>query len=920
MKLKKLLTKTLLVVAMLGVGVNGAWATATQTLFSQNYQEATSVDWTCPNNGGGLSLVTSGSNKYLQYSGTNENTRGMYLYANNSDTYGVASLDNYTIKCDFYIGAFPNNGSNTFQLVFLGNGSSYSGTGNTYNNGINTSNPVYLYIQENAVSSGACTIYVNDANSAVGSLTFETGKWYTITQVITKNASDNTKRDIVTTITDNSGNSIIKSVDGTSAKDNIETTAVSVATLGYFKGYYIRSGKNWEVFGVDNLAITTEVDEEVVSNPVIGAPVYAAENRTITITNGESSDDNTVTTYYTTDGTEPTSSNYAGSFTTASKEVTITSSCTVKAIAVSSTGVTSFIVSRNITAGKLTLNAPTVIPSSFALSGSVYWATYTFSSDQSSLDYTPGDLTYTYSFNGGDATEASSYAATGTGTLRVTVSTDDYTSSYTDIDVTSYTSTYYLNIYKSIAEPLGNGGGGGSSTTINGTGCDYNTLAAAVLNGLTITGDMDHAWAKTDNYSHSIYKRGNGTGYVTYNGSFPAGSYMYCFKAEGNGYYVFSSNTANFPKYSGFRDLRVLVPSASAEAYALASGTNLTNNGAFTSNVTGWDTKGTITKESDSSTSGSGFGWNSNGWAEMWASNDSGSDDYAHYNSDCYIAQRYVNMPAGDYYVSADLVANGGNVSVYTISVNGVVQETDNGDFENWTTKAHVINVPSDNSLITIKYAPQNGGRAWVGIDNVSCVYDPNPSVTVSAAGYATYVNSDYNLDFSETAIKAYKVKVNKKGVATMTKVDAVPAGTPVLLYAEGGETEDIPVTTGAAAVIDNDLVAGTSTTASEGVPTIDGDYTNMILNNIDSKIGFYFANNQKVATNRAYLHIDTDLAPDAVEGSRMVMVFADETTGIQVVNSEGLTVNGFYNLSGQRVNQPTKGLYIVNGKKVIMK
>ena len=215
-------------------------------------------------------------------------------------------------------------------------------------------------------------------------------------------------------------------------------------------------------------------------------------------------------------------------------------------------------------------------------------------------------------------------------------------------------------------------------------------------------------------------------------------------------------------------------------------------------------------------------------------------------------------------------------------------------------------------------YASAVDGRV-AGIDNWTLTLTGVP-VSVSSAGYATYVNSDYNLDFSETAIKAYKVKVNKKGVATMTKVDAVPAGTPVLLYAEGGETEDIPVTTGAAAVIDNDLVAGTSTTASEGVPTIDGDYTNMILNNIDSKIGFYFANNQKVATNRAYLHIDTDLAPDAVEGSRMVMVFADETTGIQVVNSEGLTVNGFYNLSGQRVNQPTKGLYIVNGKKVIMK
>ena len=50
---------------------------------------------------------------------------------------------------------------------------------------------------------------------------------------------------------------------------------------------------------------------------------------------------------------------------------------------------------------------------------------------------------------------------------------------------------------------------------------------------------------------------------------------------------------------------------------------------------------------------------------------------------------------------------------------------------------------------------------------------------------------------------------------------------------------------------------------------------------------------------------------------------FDNETTGINMVNGEGLKVNGsdvYYNLQGQRVLYPTKGLYIVNGKKVIIK
>ena len=43
-------------------------------------------------------------------------------------------------------------------------------------------------------------------------------------------------------------------------------------------------------------------------------------------------------------------------------------------------------------------------------------------------------------------------------------------------------------------------------------------------------------------------------------------------------------------------------------------------------------------------------------------------------------------------------------------------------------------------------------------------------------------------------------------------------------------------------------------------------------------------------------------------------------TTSINTVQGSGVMVNGYYNLAGQRVAQPTKGLYIVNGKKVVIK
>lgn len=183
---------------------------------------------------------------------------------------------------------------------------------------------------------------------------------------------------------------------------------------------------------------------------------------------------------------------------------------------------------------------------------------------------------------------------------------------------------------------------------------------------------------------------------------------------------------------------------------------------------------------------------------------------------------------------------------------------------------------------------------------------------SVTSAGFATFVPTQ-PLDFSAASIEAYKVKVNTKGVATLTKVEQVPAYTPVLLYKDGGATENIPVITGATAIDDNDLLPGTGAT----VATTDGEYTNMILNNVDG-IGFYFANGQTVDADKAYLHIASTLAPDAAT-ARMLFVLDGETTAISNVK-QAASENAVYNLSGQRVSQPAKGLYIVNGKKVVIK
>lgn len=73
------------------------------------------------------------------------------------------------------------------------------------------------------------------------------------------------------------------------------------------------------------------------------------------------------------------------------------------------------------------------------------------------------------------------------------------------------------------------------------------------------------------------------------------------------------------------------------------------------------------------------------------------------------------------------------------------------------------------------------------------------------------------------------------------------------------------------------------------------------------------------LAANRAY--VDKSQITNTQATSRTISLAFDDATAIdnmQVVNE--IANQAIYNLSGQRVAQPTKGLYIVNGKKVIIK
>ena len=192
----------------------------------------------------------------------------------------------------------------------------------------------------------------------------------------------------------------------------------------------------------------------------------------------------------------------------------------------------------------------------------------------------------------------------------------------------------------------------------------------------------------------------------------------------------------------------------------------------------------------------------------------------------------------------------------------------------------------STNKAIQLyKYVPGTSGESF--------------DVTIGSAGYKTLVSS---VDFAtKTGTTAYIVTASSASSATLTSVSEVPAGTPVILKGSGTVTLD--VIDNAATVNGNLLQVSTESTGN-------GVY---VLANKNDVVGFYLWKGGSLGAGRVYL-------PAPATGAREFIGFGDEATGIKDYSREATTNNRCYNLNGQRVDVHQKGLYIVNGKKVIIK
>lgn len=181
--------------------------------------------------------------------------------------------------------------------------------------------------------------------------------------------------------------------------------------------------------------------------------------------------------------------------------------------------------------------------------------------------------------------------------------------------------------------------------------------------------------------------------------------------------------------------------------------------------------------------------------------------------------------------------------------------------------------------------------------------------------GYRTYVTEE-KVDFSRSiGVEGYYATgLNEAGTEVQfTQVTGVcPQDVPLLLKAKSGATEYklLKTTASATAPSPNKLVAGPDEEvkgANKYVLTIHNGQVLFAEVNIEGA---------EVDSKHAYLDLNNT---NAARG-RLTIRLKGESTGISNVETETIGDGVIYNLRGQRVEHPTKGLYIINGKKVVIK
>lgn len=213
-------------------------------------------------------------------------------------------------------------------------------------------------------------------------------------------------------------------------------------------------------------------------------------------------------------------------------------------------------------------------------------------------------------------------------------------------------------------------------------------------------------------------------------------------------------------------------------------------------------------------------------------------------------------------------------------------------------------------TLYAVKFIP--GSDANDRTDN---------NITVSVKnGYATFSSAcNYRVP---AGYKAYVVSSVNATTATLSQIARIPANTGVILIGDDKKSETITMQNLRESEITDEIktIAASNKLVANvgeyGLPANNGSNYNYILTTDGFK---HSSGSGDLSANKAFLRTTTNVTASA-RGLELNFGEGDVTGISEIEKLRNVGNEKFFDLQGRLVAQPTKGLYIVNGKKVIIK
>lgn len=256
-------------------------------------------------------------------------------------------------------------------------------------------------------------------------------------------------------------------------------------------------------------------------------------------------------------------------------------------------------------------------------------------------------------------------------------------------------------------------------------------------------------------------------------------------------------------------------------------------------------------------------------------------------------------------------IKGGGKNDGWVTLTKGTVEISSSTD----SPKNATISITDDELASIMTYGLALNGQ-YVTVSDV--IYHGNTTlagyrpVYIPASGYATFYGMS-TCDLPDGITNAYYVSETSETSATLTSISNIPASQGVILKGTTGIYQLYTTTDEAASVSDNKLVGSTTRTQ-----ITDATSKYVLYNNSGSPEFRSITENTYLDAYKCYLSTSGSGYARAL---RVVFGDDDITDINSVEDKRPATIDSdiIYNLSGQVVKNPSRGIYIKNGKKFIV-